>query len=76
MPLESKSGEGLTEAMSVDEKKAIGQFRLQLNGAFRPFTGKVNYGQDVFVPQAIEEIIKLALLLHRRLNGEDIPIEK
>ena len=61
--------------MAVDQEKAIGQFRLQLNGALRPFTGKVNYGQNIFVPQAIEEIVKLAFQLHRRLNGEDIPIE-
>jgi len=61
--------------MSIDKEKAIGQFKLQLNGVMRPFTGKVNHGLNIFVPQAIEEIVKLALILHRRLNGEDIPIE-
>lgn len=53
------------------EEKAIGQFKLQLNGTFQPFHG---YGQDVFIPEAINQIVGLALQLHRRLNGEDIPI--
>ncbi len=58
-----------------DEKrdKAIGQFRLALNGVFEPFTF---YGQDVYIAQAQIEILKMALALHRRLNGEDIPIIK
>ena len=62
--------------MTPEEEKAIGQFKLQLNGAMQPFCGKVSYGQGIYVPQAIEEIVKLALLLHRRLNGEDIPIQR
>ena len=59
----------------MDREKAIGLFRLQLNGVFEPFCGKVHYGQNVFVPRAIEEIVKLALLLHERLNGKDVPIK-
>ena len=59
----------------TDKEKTIGQFRLQLNGVFEPFCGKVHYGQNVFVPQAIEEIVKLSLKLHERLNGKDGPIE-
>jgi len=55
----------------MDDKKAILQFRLQLNGVFRPF---FQYGMDVYVPQAIDEIVKLSLALHKRLNGEDVPI--
>jgi len=60
----------------VEREKAIGQFRLQLNGVFEPFCGKVHYGQNVFVPQAIEEIIELSLKLHNRLNGVDMPMVK
>ncbi len=56
----------------MDDKKAIGQFKLQLNGVLNTFA---KYGMDVYVPQAIEEIVKLSLALHRRLNGEDVPIE-
>ena len=54
-----------------DEEKAIGQFKLQLNGVFQPFHG---YGHDVYIPESINQITELALRLHRRLNGEDIPI--
>ena len=57
----------------IDKEKAIGQFRLQLNGVMSPFHF---YGQDAFVPPAIEEIVKLALKLHERLSGKDIPITK
>jgi hypothetical protein len=52
---------------------AIGQFRLQLNGVFEPFTF---YGQDIYIHQAKIEVEKMALALHRRLNGEDVPIIK
>ena len=51
--------------------KAISQFRLQLNGVFTPF---IQYGQSVFAPEAIVQIVKLALKLHERLNGNDVPI--
>jgi hypothetical protein len=53
--------------------KAIGQFRLQLNGVFEPF---VFYGQDVYVTQAKAEVLKMALALHERINGKDVPILK
>lgn len=59
----------------MDKEKAIGQFKMQLNEVFAPFTGKVHYGQDVYVPQMVKEIVKLALQLHERLNGKDIPIK-
>lgn len=55
------------------EMKAIGQFRLQLNGVFQPFH---SYGHDIFISSSIEAIVKLAIQLHLRLNGEDIPIKK
>ena len=52
-------------------EKALGQFRLQLNGALTPFN---SYGLGVFITPAIGEIVKLALQLHERLNGHDVPI--
>ena len=55
-----------------DNEKAVGQFKLQLNGVLSPFK---LYGMDIYVTPAIEQIVELALQLHRRLNGEDIPIE-
>jgi len=33
------------------------------------------YGLSIHVAPAIEEIVKLALQLHERLNGADIPIQ-
>ena len=52
-------------------QKAIGQFRLQLNGVFEPF---LCYGLQDFVPEAIREVVILALQLHDRLSGKDVPI--
>jgi hypothetical protein len=52
--------------------KAIGQFRLQLNGVFEPFR---QYGQDVYVPGAIREIVKLAEDFSLRVRGVDQPID-
>lgn len=51
--------------------KAIGQFKLQLNGVMQPFN---LYGLNVHITPAIEEITVLALRLHERLNGNDVPI--
>ena len=51
--------------------KAIGQLRLQLNGVLKPFSF---YGMDVYKSGAIDAIIDLSLKLHKRLNGEDVPI--
>jgi hypothetical protein len=52
--------------------KAIGQFRLQLNGVFEPFR---QYGQDVYVPGAIREIVKLTEDFSLRVRGVDQPID-
>lgn len=40
----------------ADYSKAIGQLRLQMGGVFDPFRA---YGQDIFIPSAREEAIKL-----------------
>ena len=55
-------------------KKAVGQLRLQLNGVFEPFTGKVHYGLNVFVPGAIVEVVKLCEDFGLRVRGIDKPI--
>jgi hypothetical protein len=51
-----------------DYAKAVGQFRLQINGVFDPFR---QYGQDVFVPAAVEEIVELAEDFGLRVRGID-----
>jgi len=56
-----------------NEQKAIGQFRLRLVGVMQPFN---IYGLGIEIPSAIEEIVKLAIQLHRSLNGEDIPVRR
>ena len=55
----------------LDKNKAIRQFKLQLNGVMSPFN---LYGLTVHITPAIEAITILALQLHERLNGKDIPI--
>lgn len=58
--------------MSEDEEfdKAIGQFRLMLNGIMNPLR---LYGQGYYVDTASEEILSLAVQLHQRLSGIDEP---
>jgi len=53
---------------NADYAKAVGQFRLQLNGVLQPFN---IYGLNVFMPGAIEEIVKLAEDLGLRVRGID-----
>jgi len=52
--------------------KAVQQFKLQLNGALSVFN---MYGLGEQLPYAKEMITELALQLHKRLNGEDHPID-
>lgn len=56
----------------MTDKKAIAQFRLQVGGVLKPLR---MYGQDHYVDTAIPIIVELALKLHERLNGNDVPIE-
>ena len=57
--------------MADDEyDKAIGQFRLALNGITSPLR---MYGQGEYVSSAIEEIVSLAVQLHLKLSGVDMP---
>lgn len=55
----------------TEYKKAIGQVRLQLNGVFRPFR---QYGQDIYILPAIEQIIELTEAFGQRVRGKDKPI--
>ena len=52
--------------------KAIGQYRLKLNGLMQPLR---KYGQEQYVDQAIDELVHMGILLHYRLSGEDVPYE-
>ena len=53
-------------------RKALGQFRLQLNGIMNNFRC---YGLDDDVDGACEEIIKLAEQFSMRTRGKDTPIK-
>ncbi len=52
--------------------KALGQFRLQLNGIMNCFRC---YGQDLDVDGAIVEITKLTEQFAMRVRGKDVPIK-
>ncbi len=58
---------GKTMGLTMEQDKAIGLFRLGLNGVFEAFHG---YGYDIFIPEAVAEIVKLALVLHERLEKD------
>ena len=59
--------------VSQDEyDKAIGQFRLQLNGIMYCFRC---YGMENDVAGATEEIVTLAEQFGMRIRGKDIPIK-
>ena len=51
----------------MDKEKAVGLFRLALNEVFSPF---LMYGLQQSIPEAVNQIVKLALELHERLKGE------
>ena len=46
-------------------------FKRQLNGVFGVFH---YYGLHIHIPDAIEVVTELALLLHKNLNGAEQPI--
>jgi hypothetical protein len=73
--------------MKEIEAKAKGQLRLQLNGIFRPLVAmgndvagsngaQWNWLRDEFAINAIAQCERLAVWYHRRMNGEDIPLEE
>ena len=51
----------------MDKDKAIGLFRLRLNGVMSPFD---QYGLGVHIPPAINQILKLALQLQEDMSHE------
>ena len=62
-----------SEKHTEEEKhKAVGQFKLQLNGVLSPFDTQ---GLGIHIPYTKEIITELALQLHKRLNGFDHPID-
>lgn len=64
-----------TQSSEYEEEqweKAIGQFRLALNGILAPLR---LYGQGLYVDSAMEEIVSLAIQLHLKLYGVDIPFQ-
>ena len=58
--------------MSADEAKIIGQFRLEIGSVMSAFDC---YGLGTYIPEAMAAIEALALQMHRRLNGEDMPYQ-
>jgi|GEM_PF-3057721 len=74
MALTQETAEKLGISYLPDESyaKARGQLQLSLNGVFQPF---MKYGLDVFVPGAIEEVLKLADGFGLRVRGVDQPID-
>jgi hypothetical protein len=51
----------------MDKRKAMGLFKLRINGLLEPFR---LYGLDVLIPKTAEEIYKEALVLHARLSQQ------
>lgn len=56
-----------------DYDKAVGQFRLQLNGVLSVFA---MYGMRDYIPSVVEEIVELAEMFGQRVRGKDIPISR
>lgn len=52
--------------------KIVGQYRLQLNGLLYPLR---LYGQGHYVDGVLVELEKLAIQMHLKLSGLDIPYE-
>ena len=50
--------------------KCVGQFRLNLNRIMKPLR---LYGQKDYVDTATDELVSLAIQLHLKLYGVDMP---
>lgn len=61
-------GSEITEELKT---KYVKGFKLQLNGVLGVFH---IHGLQIYIPDAIEVITELALLLHKSLNGAEEPI--
>ncbi len=64
---------GKTFEGNMNKEKAIGLFRLKLHGILEPLK---MYGQQVYVLEAEEKLIKAALKLHDDLIKMEIKHEK
>ena len=51
-------------------EKIVGQYRLQVGAALSPLR---KYGQATYVDGVSEELVQLAIQLHFKLSGADIP---
>ena len=60
----------MSEEEEQDWDKAVGQFRGTLRDVLFPLR---MYGQAHYVDTALEEIVSLAIQLHLKLSGVDIP---
>ena len=58
----------LTES---EKKKAVGQFKMAGRGIMQVFN---ELGHQIYIADAIEMWAENALLLHKRLKGESVPI--
>ncbi len=60
--------------MSYDEEadwaKTVGQYRLRVGSALSPLR---KYGQSEYVTGVTEELVQLAIQLHYKLSGVDMP---
>lgn len=58
--------------MTEDEDfdKCVGQYRMTLHGILKPLR---MYGQSQYVDSVTEELVSLAIQLHLKLEGFDIP---
>ncbi len=54
----------------IEFDKAVGQLRLALGKVLKPLR---LYGQDHYVDMATSEIVSLAIQLHWKLSGLDVP---
>lgn len=57
---------------STEFDKILGQYRLRLNGLLKPLR---LYGQGVVVDAVADELVHLALQMHMKLSGVDMPYE-
>ena len=68
----SEPMKGIHWLPDTEYAKAVGQLRLQVGGVLSAFRA---YGLDVFVPGAVDEIVKLAEDFGLRVRGVDKPID-
>lgn len=57
--------------MTLEENKALFQFRAALTQLLEPLN---RYGQREYCDTIVQPIAYLALKLHERLNGKDVPL--